>query len=67
MFERSRRGERALLIQPYTTGQNDPSALDEFTELARSAGATVVGTLGARIDRANPATLHPQSREQPGG
>ena len=57
MFERSRRGERALLIQPYTTGQNDPSALDEFTELARSAGATVVGTLGARIDRANPATL----------
>ena len=28
--------------------------LEEFGELARSAGATVVGTLNARIDRPNP-------------
>ncbi len=31
--------------------------LEEFAELARSAGAAVMGTLSARIDRANPATL----------
>ena len=57
MFERSRRGERALLIQPHAAGSNDPAVLEEFSELARSAGATVVGTLGARLDKANPATL----------
>ena len=57
MFERSRRGERALLIQPFTAGHSAPSSLEEFAELARSAGATVVGCVPARIDRANPATL----------
>lgn len=54
MFERSRKGERALLLQPQWVGDNDPDALAEFAELARSAGAGVVGTLGARIDRPNP-------------
>ncbi len=57
MFERSRKGERALLIQPFNAGHNDPSVLEEFAELARSAGAAVAGTVQARIDRANPATL----------
>lgn len=57
MFERSRKGERALLIQPLAAGREDPGVLDEFAELARAAGAQVVGTLGARIDRINPATL----------
>ena len=32
----------------------DPAALDEFGELARSAGASVVGTLTARVERPNP-------------
>jgi GTP-binding protein HflX len=54
VFERSRKGERALLLQPQWVGDNDPDALTEFGELARSAGASVVGTLGARIDRPNP-------------
>ena len=57
MFERSRRGERALLIQPHGSGQFDQAILDEFAELTRSAGATVVATLPARLERANPATL----------
>ncbi|MCX7555265.1 GTPase HflX [Xanthomonadaceae bacterium JHOS43] len=57
MFERSRKGERALLIQPFTAGQNDPAILEEFAELARSAGAQVADSLAARIDKANPATL----------
>ena len=56
MFERARKGERALLIQPYAPGQQDPALLEEFSELARSAGATVVGTLTARIEKPNAAT-----------
>jgi GTP-binding protein HflX len=54
LFERSRKGERALLVQPQRSGADDPGALDEFAELARSAGATVVGTLAARVERPNP-------------
>ena len=54
LFERSRKGERALLVQPQRAGADDPGALDEFAELARSAGATVVGTLAARVERPNP-------------
>ncbi len=46
-----------MLIQPHAAGVNDPSLLAEFTELARAAGAEVVGTLTARIDKVNPATL----------
>ena len=54
LFERSRKGERALLLQPQWVGENDPQALTEFGELARSAGASVVGSLNARIERPNP-------------
>ncbi|MHB8679100.1 MAG: ribosome rescue GTPase HflX [Rudaea sp.] len=54
MFERSRKGERALLVQPQWVGESDPDALAEFRELARSAGASVVGALNARIERPNP-------------
>jgi GTP-binding protein HflX len=54
LFERSRKGERALLVQPQWVGESDPDALSEFRELARSAGASVVGTLSARIERPNP-------------
>jgi len=54
VFERSRKGENALLIQPYS-GAADPTLLEEFAELARSAGATVVGTITAKVARRNPA------------
>lgn len=57
MFERSRKGEIALLIQPHAGGPPDEGALEEFGDLARSAGATVAATLTARIDRPNSATL----------
>jgi GTPase len=57
VFERSKKGEIALLIQPYAPGSQDPALLDEFSELARSAGATVAATLGARVERPNPALL----------
>jgi GTP-binding protein HflX len=55
MFERARKGERALLIQPHAPGQQDPALLEEFSELARSAGATVVGTVTARVEKPNAA------------
>ena len=54
LFDRSEKGERALLVQPYWVGKNDGDALTEFSELARSAGATIVGSLNARIERPNP-------------
>lgn len=57
MFERSRKGERALLIQTLTSGNQASALLEEFSELARSAGASVVAVLTARIDKINPATL----------
>jgi len=57
VFERSRKGERALLIQPHAGGPPEEDVLNEFTELARSAGASIAALLPARIDRPNPATL----------
>src|SRR5690349_13555144 len=57
LFERSRKGEQALLIQPHAGGPPDDGLLEEFADLARSAGASVVAVLQARIDRPNPATL----------
>jgi GTP-binding protein HflX len=57
LFERSRKGEIALLIQPYAGGPPDEGAVEEFADLARSAGASVAATLNARIDKPNPAIL----------
>lgn len=50
-------GERTLLVQPHPPGALDTVVLDEFAELAASAGAQVMARLTARVDRANPATL----------
>ena len=41
-------------MQPQWVGEADDSALGEFAELARSAGATVVGSISARVERPNP-------------
>ncbi|HEY4555673.1 MAG TPA: GTPase HflX, partial [Lysobacter sp.] len=57
MFERSRKGENALLIQPHAGGPPDDGLLEEFADLARSAGATIAAVLTARIDRPNAAHL----------
>ncbi|WP_411834435.1 ribosome rescue GTPase HflX [Pseudoxanthomonas mexicana] len=57
MFERSRKGEHALLIQPHAGGPPDDGVSEEFTDLARSAGASIAALLTARIDRPNPSTL----------
>lgn len=57
LFERSRGGENALLIQPHAGGPVAPDVLEEFSELARSAGASVVASVPARIDKPNPSIL----------
>ena len=50
MFDRAERGNRAIILHPEfrLTG---PDALDEFQELARSAGAEIVGIITAARDR----------------
>jgi GTP-binding protein HflX len=50
LFDRAERGDRALILHPEfrLTG---PDALDEFQELARSAGAEIVGIVRAPRDR----------------
>lgn len=57
LFDRSRRGENALLIQPHRGSVLEDEVMEEFAELARSAGAQVLHLATARIDRPNPATL----------
>ena len=57
MFERSRKGEIALLIQTHAGGPPEPDVLEEFADLARSAGATVAAVLHARIDKPKAALL----------
>ncbi|MFA1750663.1 ribosome rescue GTPase HflX [Xanthomonas campestris] len=57
MFDRSRKGEHALLIQTHSGGSAEEDVLEEFADLAKSAGATVAATLTARIDKPSPSTL----------
>ncbi len=53
-FNRSKAGERALLVQPHAPGADSADELAEFVELARSAGAQVLHTVTARVERPNP-------------
>jgi len=55
MFERPRSGERALLLHVSSDGDREP--LDEFTQLARSAGAEVVDALAVTRPRLDPKFL----------
>jgi len=50
LFDRAERGDRAIILHPVfrLTG---PEVLDEFQELARSAGAEVVGVVTAPRDK----------------
>ncbi|MFN9793704.1 MAG: ribosome rescue GTPase HflX [Pseudomonadota bacterium] len=54
MFDRSRGGDRALLLQPVHGREDADESLAELGELARSAGAEVLGALTARIDKPSP-------------
>ncbi|HJP99418.1 MAG TPA: ribosome rescue GTPase HflX [Rhodanobacteraceae bacterium] len=54
MFERERKGERALLVLPHAGNRIDARRVREFTELAESAGAEILGSVPARIGVPNP-------------
>ena len=54
MFERPRSGERALLVRIGLGAQVDPEDLEEFTQLALSAGAEPVATVTGRRARPDP-------------
>ncbi|MDX1481503.1 MAG: ribosome rescue GTPase HflX [Woeseiaceae bacterium] len=54
MFERPRSGERAILVHAAADRVPDQSERDEFAELARSAGAELVGELVAGRRRPDP-------------
>jgi GTP-binding protein HflX len=54
VFERPRSGERAVLVRLGLGAQVDPEDLQEFTQLALSAGAQPVATITGRRDRPDP-------------
>ena len=55
MFDRQKRGDRAVLVLPHSRGEGDAvRRAEEFAELAKSAGAEVLATIGARVDDVNP-------------
>jgi GTPase len=54
VFERPRSGERAVLVRLGLGAQVDPEDLQEFRQLAVSAGAEPVATITGRRDRPDP-------------
>ncbi len=54
MFERPRTGERAVLVRIGLGAPADPEDIEEFTQLAESAGAVPVATVTGRRDRPDP-------------
>jgi GTPase len=54
VFERPRSGERAVLVRLGFGAQVDPEDLQEFTQLALSAGAQPVATITGRRERPDP-------------
>jgi len=55
VFDRQKKGDRALLVLPHSRGESDAARrAEEFAELVKSAGAEVLGTISARVDDPNP-------------
>ncbi|MEO8780032.1 MAG: ribosome rescue GTPase HflX [Rhodanobacter sp.] len=55
MFDRQEKGDRAVLVLPHSRGEGDTARhAEEFAELAKSAGATVLGVISARVEGPNP-------------
>ncbi|HTY94684.1 MAG TPA: ribosome rescue GTPase HflX [Steroidobacteraceae bacterium] len=57
MIERPRTGERAVLVHLGLGAPIDPEDLEEFTQLATSAGAVPVATITGRRERPDPRFL----------
>ena len=55
MFDRQKKGERAVLVLPHVRGDGDAQRrAEEFAELVRSAGAEVLTSIAARVESPNP-------------
>ncbi|MGN2243705.1 ribosome rescue GTPase HflX [Frateuria sp. GZRR33] len=55
MFDRQKKGERAVLVLPHARGEGDAARrAEEFAELVRSAGADVLASVAARVEDPNP-------------
>ncbi|KRE89684.1 GTPase HflX [Frateuria sp. Soil773] len=55
MFDRQKKGERAVLVLPHSRGEGDAARrAAEFAELVKSAGAEVLGSIAARVEAPNP-------------
>ena len=64
MFERPRTGERAVLVRLGLGAPVDPEDLQEFTQLALSAGAVPVATVTGRRQRPDPRYVMGSGRAQ---
>jgi GTP-binding protein HflX len=55
VFDRQKRGDRALLVLPHSRAEHDSIRRgEEFAELVKSAGAEVLGSVAARVENPNP-------------
>jgi GTP-binding protein HflX len=55
VFDRQKKGDRAVLLLPHSRGEGDTERRgEEFAELVKSAGAEVLGVIAARVEDPNP-------------
>lgn len=55
MFDRQKKGDRAILVLPHSRGEGDAVRRgEEFAELVASAGAEVLASIPARVAAPNP-------------
>jgi len=55
VFDRQKKGDRAVLVLPHSRGEGDAIRRgEEFAELVSSAGADVLTSISARVENPNP-------------
>ena len=55
MFDRQKKGDRAVLVLPHSRGEGDAIRRgEEFAELVSSAGAEILASIPARVETPNP-------------
>ncbi|SFW31094.1 ribosome rescue GTPase HflX [Luteibacter sp. UNCMF366Tsu5.1] len=55
MFDRQKKGDRAVLVLPHSRGEGDAVRRgEEFAELVTSAGAEILASIPARVEAPNP-------------
>ncbi|UPG93194.1 ribosome rescue GTPase HflX [Luteibacter aegosomatissinici] len=55
MFDRQKKGDRAILVLPHSRGEGDAARRgEEFAELVSSAGAEILASIPARVSEPNP-------------